>query len=170
MFSSNFRRFLWPQLLLIALVALVVALVAGFALDDANARVGSVVWTAALAAIVACLIAGAITWWNSLRQTKKPASFSTPSPRGARRPALASIDDDEVLHDIARTFAELMNEATKDQARSHRHLLDERWADRDRSPAAHVDKRRRPRADGLRCPKRGKQLWEILPSSRCSRP
>jgi len=167
-FSSNFRRFLWPQLLLIALVALVVALVAGFALDDANARVGSVIWTAALAVIVACVIAGAMTWWNSLRQTKETAHlFLDAVPAAlARRPALASIDDDEVLHDIARTFAELMNEATKDQAQ----LLTVISSMSDGLIATDHQQRILLTNDAarelmvFRSPEaRGKQLWEILP-------
>jgi two-component system phosphate regulon sensor histidine kinase PhoR len=165
-FSQHFRRFLWPQLLLIALVASVVALAAG--LNGSDAHLPAVIWTAVLAAIVACVIAAVMTWWNSRRHAKETAYLFLDAVPAAlsRRPALAKVEDDEVLHDIARTFAELMSDATKDQAQ----LMTVISSMSDGLVATDHQQRILLTNDAarelmvFRSPEAmGKQLWEIIP-------
>ena len=171
----SFRRFLFPQLIVLvaALTAVTLAAVSSLAGatggdDESFAHfLAPVLWIAAATSAAACVFAAVFAWRASRRRDEEVTRLMLDAVPAAvaRRPSLADVDS-ETLRDVARTFSELMDEASKDQAQlltiissmsdgliatdHQQRILLTNDAARDllafRSDAA-----------------RGKQLWEIIP-------
>ena len=125
MSRQSLIRWLIPQLLLLTAAVAAVVIVASIAIaqqsqndDIAVRRIASI---AAWGAGVWVVTAVGMTWLaiRAQRRQRREASLlllnAVPAAL-SRRPRLAGADHEEVLHDVARTFAELMDDAGKDQA------------------------------------------------------
>ncbi|MEO7156700.1 MAG: histidine kinase dimerization/phospho-acceptor domain-containing protein, partial [Vicinamibacterales bacterium] len=174
MFPPIYRRFLWPQLLIIAAAALAVLISAGFAIGHASAddaafgrHIFPVIWVAIAGVVIACIVSALLasrTAKQQIAETQQMLLDAVPAAL-ARRPSLSQVDD-QVLHDIAGTFSELMQEGSKDQAQ----LLTIISSMSDGLIATDHQQRILLTNDAahelmdFRIPEaRGKQLWEIVP-------
>src|SRR5207249_8132129 len=119
------------------------------------------------AALVASVIAAILTWRATRRQDEEVTRLLLDAVPAAlaRRPALAEVDS-ETLRDVAHTFSELMDEASKDQAQ----LLTIISSMSDGLVATDHQQRillSNAAAHELMCFRvaepGGKQLWEVIP-------
>ena len=125
MSRQSFYRWLMLQLLLLsaAVAAIVVigAVITARASEDDHAAMERILVLAGLGILVWGVTAVGMALLAARAQRRQRAEtshlFLNAVPAAlARRPRLAGADYDTALHDVARTFAELMDDAGKDQA------------------------------------------------------
>ena len=174
----SFRRFLFPQLIVLAAALTAVALAAVSALGDAigtddpafGRHLTPLLLISAGTLAAACVFATFFAWRASRRRDEEVTRLLLDAVPTAltRRPSLADVDS-ETLRDVARTFSELMDEASKDQAQ----LLTVISSMSDGLIATDHQQRILLTNDAARellafrtgeaGDARGKQLWEIIP-------
>ena len=162
MFGQFLRRFLLPQVLLIVIpaAAVMIALAAGATLNV----VVTIGIGAALVAIGICLLIGYFSYRAQVREISEMFTSAVP----AAAPKYPQYHD-SVLHDIARAFAELMNEASKDQAQLRTIIssMSDGLIATDHQQRILLTNDAASELMAFRTPDaaaaRGKQLWEVVP-------
>jgi two-component system phosphate regulon sensor histidine kinase PhoR len=173
-----FRRFVIPQLIILAVALTAVTLAAVSALGDAtgnnDAAFGRhlvpLLLICAVTLAVACVFAFLFAWKAARRREQEVAGLMLDAVPEAlmRRPSLSDVDG-ETLSDIAKTLSELMDEADKNQAQ----LMTVISSMSDGLVATDHQQRILLTNDAARellafrtnavAEARGKQLWEVIP-------
>src|SRR5688500_16708211 len=124
MASPSPRRWIVPQLVLLTAAVVVIVIAASLVLAQGSAdddiavrRIASVAWVAALVWLATAAGLAWVVVRQQRRQRVETAQLLLRAVPAALqiRPRLAGADHDEVLHDVARAFAELMDEAGEQQ-------------------------------------------------------
>jgi two-component system phosphate regulon sensor histidine kinase PhoR len=175
-FRTLLRRLLVPQVVVIA--AVVATAVAGGIVgvarvapqDDALVRgLVPLLWAAAAALLGGIAAAALILRWAARRQVGDVSSLFLdvlPPAQAANSSRLARADQDSVLYDIARTFSELMDEASKDQAQLLTIIssMSDGLIAMDHQQRILITNAAAHELMAFRTPDaRGKQIWEVVP-------
>jgi two-component system phosphate regulon sensor histidine kinase PhoR len=166
LYRALLLRFLLPQLLLLGALGATVAIVAAVQVGQDNGRIAPLVWTALAATAVTVLC----SWWIAHRFTSRHLQeiaqlFSAAIPDASQRPSFEG-DRQDVIHDIARTFRQLMSDALEDQAQFSTvisSMSDGLVATDDKQRIVLTNDAARDLLTFRQAEVLGKQLWEVIP-------